>query len=290
LTAGNPPVVTAAQPANTTGRPALGAAQAVVAGANPSSTSSVLVNSTDEGPQSGDSSASALPSIAAAIAAATSDVEQVNAPDAQPVVPAKGPATNNQTATDKPADAPDQSGIPANSTPNPNPQTQPTAMTSPSTGNTASASSQRSQELVDRVENNLRTGFDTGGEMRVRLEPPALGKVQVEVTAASNGVTARLEVQTSAAQQTLLDNISMLHTAIATAIAQTGATVAHVEVVVVPHSQDGSPSDRQSSSNNQQQASSHGNSQGGSQNQPDTQKENQKWAGPSAIDQIDIEV
>ena len=31
-------------------------------------------------------------------------------------------------------------------------------------------------------------------------------------------------------------------------------------------------------------------SQGGSQNQPDTQKENQKWAGPSTIDQIDIEV
>jgi flagellar hook-length control protein FliK len=136
------------------------------------------------------------------------------------------------------------------------------------------------------VESNLRTGFDTGGELRVRLEPPSLGKVQVEVSAASNGVTARVEVQTSAAQQTLLDNISMLHNA----IAQTGATVAHIDVVVVPHSQDGSPSDRQSSSNNQQQASSQGGSQGGSQNQPDTQKENQKWAGSSTIDQLDIEV
>ena len=40
------------------------------------------------------------------------------------------------------------------------------------TANTAADPSQRSQELVDRVANTLRTAFDTAGEMRVRLEPP----------------------------------------------------------------------------------------------------------------------
>ncbi len=155
------------------------------------------------------------------------------------------------------------------------------------TGTTATTDSQqRTQELVDRVANNLRTAFDTGGQLRMRLEPPALGKVQVEVASGNGGLTARMEVQTPAARQTLLDNISLLHTA----ITQTGASVSRIEVVVAPQLKDDSNSDQQSSSGGRQQASTRGDAQGGSQNQPDDQKQNRSGGRTSSLDQLDIEV
>jgi flagellar hook-length control protein FliK len=149
-----------------------------------------------------------------------------------------------------------------------------------------SDSLQRTQELIDRVTNSLRAGFDNGGQLRMRLEPPAIGKVQVEVAAGNSGVTARLEVQSSAARQTLLDNISLLHTA----ITQTGASVNRIEVVVAPQTKDDAPTDQQSNSGGQQQASQQDNSQGGSQNQQNGQQRNQTARKPSGLDQLDIEI
>ena len=72
--------MTAPQPAEHNRAPALGSGQAVVAGANQSSATANLVNSTDGGPQSGDPSPSALPATAAVLTAATSDVEQGTLP------------------------------------------------------------------------------------------------------------------------------------------------------------------------------------------------------------------
>jgi flagellar hook-length control protein FliK len=139
------------------------------------------------------------------------------------------------------------------------------------------------------VADSLRSGFDRGGELRVRLEPPALGKVQIEVQADSGGVSARLEVQTPAARQTLLDNISLLHDA----IGQTGATVNRIEIEVVPQQhQDANNSDpRDSNSGAQQQDPGHA----GSQNQSNNpggggQRQNQRSRPASAIDEIDIEI
>ena len=118
------------------------------------------------------------------------------------------------------------------------------------------------------------------------IEPPAIGKVQVEVAAGSSGVTARLEVQSSAARQTLLDNISLLHTA----ITQTGASVNRIEVVVAPQTKDDAPTDQQSNSGGQQQASNQDNSQGGSQNQQNGQREPNCRESRLPLDQLDIEI
>jgi flagellar hook-length control protein FliK len=233
--------------------------------------------------QSGDA-ASADVAVAAAAETTTAvpTVPQTNAAGADPATTSKGTGTNDQPAVEKSAAAPDQSSLGVTSTAGSNPRTEPLATADHSATNTTTDPLQRSQELVDRVTNILRTSFDTGGEMRVRLEPPALGRVQVDVSSGSSGVTARLEVQTASARQTLLNNISLLHTA----ITQTGASVSRIDVVLAPQPKDDSASDRQPSSDGQQQASTQGDSQGGSQNQPNGQKQNPS----SSIDQLDIEV
>jgi flagellar hook-length control protein FliK len=205
---------------------------------------------------------------------------------ASPASPSKANGSSDQPAAAKLPTTADQStagvSLPAGS----NAPAQPAAASTHATGTTTSDSQQRTQELVDRVASNLRTAFDTGGQLRMRLEPPALGKVQVEVASGNSGLTARMEVQTPAARQTLLDNISLLHTA----ITQTGASVSRIEVVVAPQLKDDSTSDQQSSSGGQQQASTQGDAQGGSQNQPDGQKQNRGGERTSSIDQLDIEV
>jgi flagellar hook-length control protein FliK len=124
--------------------------------------------------------------------------------------------------------------------------------------------------------------------LRVRLEPPALGKVQIEVQADAGAVSARVEVQTPAARQTLLDNLSLLHDA----IGQTGATVGRIDIEVAPQQQpDSNNSDHRDGNSGGQQDSGYP----GSQNQSDNSgggasKQNQKWRPTTAIDEIDIEI
>jgi flagellar hook-length control protein FliK len=123
----------------------------------------------------------------------------------------------------------------------------------------------------------------------VRLEPPALGKIQIEVQADAGAVFARLEVQTPAAKQTLLDNLSLLHDA----IGQTGATVNRIDIEVAPQQQPDShnPDARDSHSGARQDSGYAGSNQsdnssgGGSGRQ-----QNQRWRRTAAIDEIDIEI
>jgi flagellar hook-length control protein FliK len=243
-------------------------------------------NQSDDETESADA---AIADLAAGTAAQTSGplptTPQTNAAGTTPTTSPKAAGTTDQATADKSAAATDPSSLGGTSTAGSNPQTQPQVTSVHSTASTA-ADPQRAQELVDRVTNSLRTALDTGGEMRVRLEPPALGRVQVDVSSGSGGVTARLEVQTASARQTLLDNISLLHTA----ITQTGATVSRIDVVVAPQPKDDSGSERQSSSGGQQQASTEGDSQGGSQNPSNGQKQNQTGGLSSSIDELDIEV
>jgi flagellar hook-length control protein FliK len=146
---------------------------------------------------------------------------------------------------------------------------------------------QSAQQMADRVAETLRTAFQSGGELRVRLEPPALGKVQIEVQANSGVVSARLEVQTPAARQTLLDNISMLHDA----IGQTGATVNRIDVEVVPQrAPDSNGSDQRHANSGGQQSDSGANSQDQSNTSGGGQQKKQSWRRTTAIDEIDIEI
>jgi flagellar hook-length control protein FliK len=156
------------------------------------------------------------------------------------------------------------------------------------TGGPSAQSVQTAQEMADRVADALRSGFDSGGELRVRLEPPALGKVQIEVQSDAGSVSARLEVQTPAARQTLLDNISMLHDA----IGQAGATVNRIDIEVVPQQQhhDSTDSDSRNANSGSQQQDSGANSQDQSSNRGGTQQQNSNWRRTAAIDELDIEI
>jgi flagellar hook-length control protein FliK len=156
------------------------------------------------------------------------------------------------------------------------------------TGPLSSQSMQSAQEMANRVAETLRTAFEGGGSLRVRLEPPALGRVQIEVQSESGAVSARLEVQTPAARQTLLDNISLLHDA----IGQTGASVGRIEIEVVPQQQhDSNGSDPRDANSGGQQQDSGANSQGRSSDPGGSgRQQNPGGRRTAALDEIDIEV
>ncbi len=276
---------TGGQPGNTNGSLTAAAAQSAAAGPYQSPAATAASSSqSDEEMESSD--ANLVVGAAAQTTEPLPTIQQTNATGAGPTTTSKVTGTSDQPAVEKPAAAQDQSSLGVTSTAGSNPRTEPQTTSNHATANTTADPVQRSQELVDRVANTLRTAFDTAGQMRVRLEPPALGRVQVEVSTGSSGLTARLEVQTASARQTLLDNISMLHTA----IAQTGASVSRIDVVVAPQPKDDSASERQPSSDGQQQASTQGDSQGGAENRQNGQKQNRTGGRSSSIDQLDIEV
>jgi flagellar hook-length control protein FliK len=202
---------------------------------------------------------------------------------------AAGKPSDKITAADSVAAAAERGAPAALTTGTPSPAAPTADSSTNATGTATSPNAQSAQDLSNRVADSLRSGFDRGGELRVRLEPPALGKVQIEVQADSGGVSARLEVQTPAARQTLLDNISLLHDA----IGQTGATVNRIEIEVVPqqHQDPNNSEPRDSNSGAQQQDPGHAGSQNQSNNPSGGgQRQNQRWRSTSAIDAIDIEI
>ncbi len=142
--------------------------------------------------------------------------------------------------------------------------------------------------MADRVASALNNGFSSGGELRVRVEPPALGKVQIQVQADAGSISARIEVQTPAAQKTLLDNISMLHDA----IGQTGATVGRIEIEVAPQQQNANDANqRDGGSGREQQDSGNANSQNQSnQSGGGNQQQNSGGRTNATIDEIDIDI
>jgi flagellar hook-length control protein FliK len=151
----------------------------------------------------------------------------------------------------------------------------------------ADVSPRQSLDLADRVTNTLRTAFGSEGELRVRLEPPELGQVHIEVLNRDGGLTARIEVQSHAARSTLLDNISLLHDA----IGRTGATVNHIEVEFVPAQKDDSNADHQRSAGDHQ----NGANQGGNQENSDGQADDRRGRSSNgtrsmSIDELDIAV
>jgi flagellar hook-length control protein FliK len=91
-------------------------------------------------------------------------------------------------------------------------------------------------ELVERVANAVQTASQQQRPLRVRLHPPELGVLQVEIVHRGGHVSARLEVQTAAAQQALTDSLPALREA----LAQHGSTVTRLDVQLVePSGTDG---------------------------------------------------
>jgi flagellar hook-length control protein FliK len=64
--------------------------------------------------------------------------------------------------------------------------------------------------FVQRVARAFHSMGDEGGEVRLRLSPPELGSLRVEVSVRDGVLSARLEAETTSARNLLLDNLPAL--------------------------------------------------------------------------------
>jgi flagellar hook-length control protein FliK len=64
--------------------------------------------------------------------------------------------------------------------------------------------------FVDRVARALRAAQGREGMLRLRLHPPELGSLRIELRMQNGALSARLEAETTAAQSLLIDHAQML--------------------------------------------------------------------------------
>ncbi len=122
--------------------------------------------------------------------------------------------------------------------PAPAPQQHETARTNPLTtvGSTESAVDVERPDFATRVAQAVRTSADNRQQVTLRLTPPELGALRIEVAVDHGKVSARIDAQTAAAQKVLMDNLPQLKEA----LTQHGASIERLEVGLT----DNSPDDR----------------------------------------------
>jgi len=64
--------------------------------------------------------------------------------------------------------------------------------------------------FVQRVEQAIQGLSDQGGSLRLRLSPPELGSLHIEISVAKGEMTARVQAETTTARNILLDNLPAL--------------------------------------------------------------------------------
>jgi hypothetical protein len=82
-------------------------------------------------------------------------------------------------------------------------------------GSQASAESPRGDaaervQFVQRVTRAFEAATDRGGTIRLRLHPPELGSLRLELTVRNGAMNARMETETETARNMLLDNLPAL--------------------------------------------------------------------------------
>ena len=106
---------------------------------------------------------------------------------------------------------------------------------------------------VQRVLDAFQTAAQWNRPFRVRLHPPELGVLQIEITRVGTDISARLEVETAAAHKLMTDNLAGLKAS----LNRSGIAIETIEVYLIePASaerpQDGSKSDQRQDSASQQ--------------------------------------
>jgi flagellar hook-length control protein FliK len=90
-----------------------------------------------------------------------------------------------------------------------------------------------SADFADRLARTLLESHQTGRPLQVRLHPPELGLLQIELSSRDGAFTARLDVETPAARQAVLEQLPQLREA----LAQNGHTLERVDVQVLERSE-----------------------------------------------------
>jgi flagellar hook-length control protein FliK len=81
--------------------------------------------------------------------------------------------------------------------------------TSSTDGGTSLSQADRAR-LVQRVARAVQTAEERGGELKLRLSPPELGSLKLEVQIRDGALSARIEAQTPEAKQVLIDSLPAL--------------------------------------------------------------------------------
>jgi flagellar hook-length control protein FliK len=148
----------------------------------------------------------------------------------------------------------------------------------------------KAKEFVDRIANSLRAAHDSGRHLRMRLNPPELGVLQVEVVSRGGTVSARLEVQTSTAHQAIVDNLPLLHEA----LTQRGTTIDRIDVIWTRNSNDdaGTPNGGGQSQQFEQQSSQRRDQPHRQPESKNPQAENRHavTSHNTQLDQLDIQI
>jgi len=90
-------------------------------------------------------------------------------------------------------------------------------------------STQDRQRFIEHLTDVLTRSHDTGQQLTLRLSPPELGPLRVDVSLQQGVLTARLETYTEAARQVLLEHLPQLHEA----LSQRGASLDRIDVIRV---------------------------------------------------------
>ena len=91
--------------------------------------------------------------------------------------------------------------------------------------------------LVQRVARAVRTATDRGGELQIRLSPPELGQLRLQIQMTDGVLSARIEAETPQAKQVITENLGMLRDR----LAEQNVRVDRIEVEVMNSGNGGSP-------------------------------------------------
>ncbi|MCH7685670.1 MAG: flagellar hook-length control protein FliK, partial [Planctomycetes bacterium] len=159
-----------------------------------------------------------------------------------------------------------------------------------STKQTATRLEVNSKKLLNRVAAAIRSAGQNGRLLRIRLQPPELGTLEIEVSSRNGVLSARLEVQTASAQKAILENMSLLRDA----LAQNGTRLENIDVHLNERLNEGGQTDLSKEQQQQdEQQSEQEHQQDDSDQSPD---ENESESRQNAvgiatqIDQLDIQI
>ncbi len=199
-------------------------------------------------------------------------------------VPTENSAANTKSPTQASAALPDSSEQEAPRPSVHDARISPPSTTNVSTGETVVATKAENptltatqvEQLIERTNSAIQQAQQNGGRLKIRLHPPELGMLQIDITSANGSTAARLAVETSAAHQSLLDNLPQLKEA----LAQAGITVDNIDVQRLDSARessgrqfDQSPDRDQDSQQTNQQAEDGGQQEGETSEQADADEE-----------------
>jgi flagellar hook-length control protein FliK len=147
----------------------------------------------------------------------------------------------------------------------------------PARGQPLSLNAQQHVQLVRRVAGALHAAPQQGGTLRLRLRPPELGSLRLEVTVEQGSLSARIEAETQMARNVLLDALPQLRDR----LAEHGVRVEQFQIDV--GRDDTGPEPRQSDHGR----SGHRQPQSDRQ-RPDTRAGRESWSpeGPAATEAV----